>query len=107
MIVFFEIVPNNIKKSRNQIAISNIKSDIPARVKSLHQSLFIAEFHADSLLWNRDLSKRSNYGHADIPRLIESILPLADTDQPDLLALKEADRFARARVKELSGIPAH
>ncbi len=76
VIVFFEFVPPYVEKSRNRIAISNIKSDIPTRVKSLHQSLFIAEFHADSLLWNRDLSKRSNYGHVDIPRLIEGNIGL-------------------------------
>ena len=27
--------------------------------------------HSDSLLWNRNLAKKSDYGHVDIPRLIE------------------------------------
>jgi len=29
------------------------------------------DWHSDSLLWNRNLLKRSNYGHMDIPRLAE------------------------------------
>lgn len=39
----------------------------PAR--SLHRSSFVADLHADSLLWNRDLAVRSTVGHADFPRL--------------------------------------
>ncbi|MBL8695547.1 MAG: membrane dipeptidase [Planctomycetes bacterium] len=31
----------------------------------------LADAHADSLLWNRDLSKACTAGHADIPRLLE------------------------------------
>ena len=41
------------------------------QAKHLHQSLFIADLHADSLLWGRNLTHKSNYGHVDIPRLIE------------------------------------
>lgn len=33
--------------------------------------MFIADLHADSLLWNRDLNVRNTRGHVDIPRLIE------------------------------------
>ncbi len=37
----------------------------------LHNSLTIVDWHSDSLLWNRNLLKRSDYGHVDIPRLRE------------------------------------
>jgi membrane dipeptidase len=37
----------------------------------LHQSLTVVDLHADQLLWNRDLLKRSSYGHVDLPRLQE------------------------------------
>ena len=37
----------------------------------MHQRLLIADLHADTLLWNRDLLKRSDYGHVDLPRLVE------------------------------------
>jgi microsomal dipeptidase-like Zn-dependent dipeptidase len=34
--------------------------------------LFVADLHADSLLWGRDLLVRSGRGHVDVPRLIEA-----------------------------------
>ena len=76
MIIFFGLVPRYVEQSRNTVAISNSGYAVPASLKSLHQSLLIADFHADSLLWNRDLSKRSSYGHVDIPRLIEGNVAL-------------------------------
>jgi membrane dipeptidase len=33
---------------------------------------FFADAHADSLMWNRDLSVRSSEGHVDFPRLLEA-----------------------------------
>lgn len=32
----------------------------------------VADAHADSLLWNRDLNRRSDSGHVDLPRLREA-----------------------------------
>ena len=37
----------------------------------IHKNFFVADLHADPLLWGRDLSKRSSRGHIDIPRLQE------------------------------------
>lgn len=39
--------------------------------RRLHARLAIGDWHCDSLLWNRDLTRRSRRGHVDIPRLIE------------------------------------
>ena len=39
--------------------------------KTLHEKLFVADLHADPLLWKRDMLRRSNHGHVDIPRLVE------------------------------------
>lgn len=36
---------------------------------ALHESLFVADLHTDSLLWKRELSRRSDIGHVDVPRL--------------------------------------
>lgn len=36
---------------------------------ALHRALFIADLHADSLKWDRDLLSWSDHGHADLPRL--------------------------------------
>ncbi len=40
------------------------------RARELHRSLLVADLHADSLLYGRDLLTRSTVGHVDVPRLI-------------------------------------
>jgi len=35
----------------------------------LHDGLVVADWHADSLLWGRDLLEQSDRGHVDVPRL--------------------------------------
>ena len=42
-----------------------------ARAVELHRTLTVVDLHADSLLWGRDLLRRSGYGHLDVPRLID------------------------------------
>jgi microsomal dipeptidase-like Zn-dependent dipeptidase len=37
----------------------------------LHRRLFVADLHADPLLWGRDLRGRAGRGHVDVPRLEE------------------------------------
>ena len=41
----------------------------PAAVREFHQAAFVADMHADSLLWGRDLARRYDRGHTDLPRL--------------------------------------
>jgi microsomal dipeptidase-like Zn-dependent dipeptidase len=41
------------------------------RARDLHRRLFVADLHADSLLWGRNLLKRGTRGHVDVPRLLE------------------------------------
>ncbi|MBN8227644.1 membrane dipeptidase [Corallococcus macrosporus] len=45
-------------------------------VKELHRRWCIADGHADSLMWNRDLCERSTEGHVDFPRLREAGMKL-------------------------------
>lgn len=40
-----------------------------ADARALHHTLFVADMHADQLLWSRDVLARSSYGHVDVPRL--------------------------------------
>ncbi len=44
---------------------------ISDEARALHGELFVADLHADSLLWSRDLRQRGSYGHVDLPRLAE------------------------------------
>ena len=47
-----------------------------ARDRALHESLFVADLHIDTLKWERDLLERSYFGHADVPRLHEGNIAL-------------------------------
>ena len=42
---------------------------VSAQAAALHRTLQIADMHADTLLWGRDILHRSNRGHVDLPRL--------------------------------------
>src|SRR3954469_23116290 len=42
-----------------------------AAAAALHQRLFIADMHADSLLWERGIGSRSARGQVDLPRMLE------------------------------------
>jgi microsomal dipeptidase-like Zn-dependent dipeptidase len=50
--------------------------DVPAATADLQQQLFVADLHADSLLWGRNLLKRSPDGHVDVPRLQQAHVSL-------------------------------
>lgn len=42
---------------------------VPDAIRKIHTSAFVADLHADSLLWKRDLRKRYTRGQVDLPRL--------------------------------------
>lgn len=44
---------------------------IPEAKRRLHDSLFVADLHADTLMWPRDFLIRDTRGHIDLPRMIE------------------------------------
>ncbi|HYO43383.1 MAG TPA: membrane dipeptidase [Candidatus Limnocylindrales bacterium] len=46
------------------------------RARALHATLRVADLHADSLLFGRDLTRRGDIGHTDIPRMIEGRVAL-------------------------------
>ena len=74
--LFFSIVPDEVAKRMNRVGLSPPPSYASERATQLHQTLFIADLHADSLLWNRDLLKYGTYGHVDIPRLLKGNISL-------------------------------
>ena len=49
---------------------------IADRAGELHRKIFIADLHADTLLWNRDLLKKNDRGHVDVPRLLKGNVAL-------------------------------
>ncbi|XOZ34442.1 dipeptidase [Halomonadaceae bacterium KBTZ08] len=62
------VVPGFVERSQNRTAPHSPHTVTPAAAQH-HARLTIADWHADSLLWNRDLLARSERGHVDIPRL--------------------------------------
>ena len=45
--------------------------------KAMYESLdFIADLHCDVLMWQRDITKSSSFGHVDIPRMQEANIAL-------------------------------
>jgi membrane dipeptidase len=65
------------------------------RARALHERLWVADLHADSLLWGRDLLSRASRGQVDVPRLIEGNVALqvlaATTQSPRHLDLERND----------------
>jgi microsomal dipeptidase-like Zn-dependent dipeptidase len=49
---------------------------VSERAAALHATLRVADLHADSLLFGRDLLRRAGYAHVDVPRLIEGRVAL-------------------------------
>jgi microsomal dipeptidase-like Zn-dependent dipeptidase len=62
------ILPGKVESSMNRV-LAHEPYSVSDRAKQLHDSLFIVDLHSDSLLWKRDLSKASDVGHMDLPRL--------------------------------------
>jgi microsomal dipeptidase-like Zn-dependent dipeptidase len=44
---------------------------VSAEAEALHRTLLVADLHADSLMWGRNLLASSRAGHIDLPRLVE------------------------------------
>ncbi len=73
--VFFFIIPGVVEKGMN-VTLNPPPYQASARAQELHRRLIVADLHADSLLWDRDLLKRGSSGHVDVPRLIEGNVAL-------------------------------
>jgi len=68
-------LPILVDKNMNPVS-DHSAFDVSEEALKLHETLFIGDWHADSHLWNRDLSKRYKRGHVDIPRLQEGNVAL-------------------------------
>ncbi|MDO9382791.1 MAG: dipeptidase [Hyphomicrobiaceae bacterium] len=66
---FFTVTPARIERSQNKVV--PVQLTITPAALALQSRLDVADMHADSLLWKRDLLERSDRGHVDLPRLIE------------------------------------
>jgi microsomal dipeptidase-like Zn-dependent dipeptidase len=70
LIGFFLFAPAYVEAQRNPV-IPHDPYPVSPEARALHDRLIVGDWHADPLLWKRDLAKRSTRGQVDIPRLIE------------------------------------
>lgn len=102
----FGVAPMLVERSMNRVV--PVPLHVTPRARALHRELVIADMHADTLLWNRDLLVRGRRGQVDLPRLEAGNVALqvfssvtktprhqnydangADTDNITLLALAQ------------------
>lgn len=67
---FFLFAPGYVEAERNAVRPHD-PYPVSDAAAALHKDMIIGDWHADSLLWNRDLTQLGTRGHVDIPRLIE------------------------------------
>ena len=68
MVLFLHFAPGYIERQFNRVAPS-ASSHHSDQAIALHNSLFIGDWHSDSLMWDRDLNDDNDFGHVDFPRL--------------------------------------
>ncbi len=72
---FFSFAPAYVERERNAITPHD-PWPVSDEAAALHETLLVGDWHSDSLLWRRDLTRRANRGHVDLPRLIEGNVAL-------------------------------
>ena len=70
LVGFWTLAPAIVEKGRNAVA-DHAAYPVSEEARALHQRLVIGDWHADSLLWKRDLLARGDRGQVDVPRLLE------------------------------------
>ncbi len=69
VLVIFEVVPARIDASMNPVVPDPEAPAPSAAAAALHDTLLVADLHADALLWGRDSTRAQERGHTDFPRL--------------------------------------
>ena len=72
---FFFVLPGVVDNAINGV-LEPPPYTASQQAEELHEGLTIADLHANSLLWGRDLNQRSTRGQVDIPRLIDGNVAL-------------------------------
>lgn len=75
IVIFFTVLPRYMADSLNPV-IKKPPYQVSEKARQLHEKLLVADLHADSLLWNRDLLVKDSIGQVDVPRLLEGNISL-------------------------------
>lgn len=70
VVAFWTFAPAYVGSARNNV-LDHDPYPVSDAAEALHTSLTIGDWHADPLLWNRDLNERGDWGQVDFPRLQE------------------------------------
>lgn len=62
------LAPGIVEADMNPVA-PHTPYPVSAEAQALHDRLLVGDWHADSLLWKRDLTERGDRGQVDFPRL--------------------------------------
>ena len=68
-VAFFTLAPGYVERGLNPVTTPAEGWPVGPEAQALHDRLIIGDWHSDALLWDRDLLKRADRGHTDIPRL--------------------------------------
>lgn len=74
-VFFFGFAMPIVEDSMNKVRVKP-PYQVSDSARELHSRLFVADLHADSLLWGRNLLEKSNTGQVDVPRLVEGNVAL-------------------------------
>ncbi|MDV7141957.1 membrane dipeptidase [Tropicimonas sp. TH_r6] len=72
---FLLLAPAIVDRVRNPV-VSHAPYPVSPEAQALHDSLIVGDWHADTLLWKRDLLRRNSNGAVDLPRLEEGNVAL-------------------------------
>lgn len=67
VVAFFALAPGVLERGLNRVA-EHEPWPVGKRARALHDSIAVADLHADPLLWQRDWLERADRGHTDLPR---------------------------------------
>lgn len=67
-LLFYGLVPSLVDHSLNHPTVTEWPEP-SENAADLHQTLFVSDLHADSLLWGRHIDRAYNRGLVDLPRL--------------------------------------
>jgi len=73
--LFLTFAPAILDEEQN-VVVEHQAYEISDQAQQLHSSLLIGDWHADSLLWMRNLSEQYDYGHLDFPRMQQGNMAL-------------------------------
>lgn len=90
------VVPPRVDRALNRVFGTPPFDRASPRAEALHAKLTIADLHADSLIWGRDLLERNDTGQVDIPRLRVANVAIQVFSVPTQVP-KERSRFGTPR----------